>query len=196
MTTAIADELDVKDTDELPTTPEVPEGFELIDGELKESNASTESSRVSGEVHFAIEYHCKLRQPGWVFPEGTQFRCFPNEERRTRRADTAFIALERMPPATYQAEGYCTTVPDLVVEVNSPHDLADDLELKIEDWLGAGVKIVWVVSISTRTVRIHRADGTITNLRADATLTAPELLPGFACPVAELFRLPGDSATS
>jgi Uma2 family endonuclease len=180
---------------EPPPRPEVPEGFEMVNGQLREVLVSTESSRVSGTVFFALKTHCVARQPGWVFPEGTSFRCFPNEDRRTRRADTAFIALDRMPPATYRDEGHCTTVPDLVVEVISPNDLAYDLDEKLEDWLGAGVKVVWIINTHARTVRVHRADGTTDYLRATATLTAPDLLPGFACPVAELFRLPGTAGT-
>ncbi len=194
MSLAVLDEVE-EDLDNKVLVPaEVPEGFELVNGELREVHVSTESSRVSGEIYFAIKTYCNRRQPGWVFPEGTQFRCFPGEVKRTRRSDTAYIALERMPPATYESEGYCTTVPDIVAEVISPHDGANDVEEKLKDWLAAGVKLVWIISIPTRTVRCHRADGSIQYLHETDTLTAGELLPGFECPVADLFRLPGQPA--
>lgn len=96
-----------------------------------------------------------------------------------------------MPSETYVSEGYCTTVPDLDAEVVSPHDGADDVEEKRRDWLDAGVKLVRIINIPTRSIRCHRADGTVEYLRESDTLIAPGLLPNFACPVADHFKLPG-----
>jgi Uma2 family endonuclease len=99
-----------------------------------------------------------------------------------------------MPASTYRDEGHCKTVPDLVAEVISPRDNAEEVADKIQDWLGAGVRVVWEVYPANQTVRAHRPDGTITLFRGKDTLTAEEILPGFACPVADLFRLPGEPA--
>jgi Uma2 family endonuclease len=81
-------------------------------------------------------------------------------------------------------------VPDLVVEVTSPNDVAWEVEAKIDEWLGAGVKLVWEVYPESQTVRAHRSDGPIAVFRATDTLTAPDLLPGFAVPGAALFEIP------
>lgn len=167
--------------------------FELVGGELRRLNVSTESSRVAGKVYNRLENHCEPKNIAWVFPEGTSYQCFPDEPTRVRRPDTSLIALERMPPDSYEDEGHCSTVPDLVVEVISIHDNARDVEDKIEEWLAAGVKLLWEVYPNTRTVRAHRPDRTIALFRAPDSLTAEGVLPGFACPVADLFRLPGAS---
>ncbi len=177
--------------DEMPPRPEVPEGCELVDGEIREVEVSTESSRVSGEIFYALKSYASRVKRGWVFPEGTQFRCFPDEEKRTRRSDTAFISFERMPPESYEDEGYCTTAPDIAVEVISPNDLAVELEEKLQDWLSAGAKLVWILDLQSRTIRCHGSDGFVAYLRESDTLTAPVLLPEFACPVADLFKRPG-----
>jgi Uma2 family endonuclease len=178
--------------EDLLRMPDEGKGYELVNGELKELNVSKESSRIAGEIYLRIKLHCDAHQPGWVFPEGTSYRCFPDDSTLVRRADVSFIALDRMPVATYQDEGHCTTFPDLVAEVVSPNDNAEDLEEKIDEWLRVGVKVVWVVTPATRTVRVHRADGGYAFLRAADILTAPDVLPGFAIPVAGLFRLPGE----
>jgi Uma2 family endonuclease len=138
-----------------------------------------------------IRQFSEAKFPGWLFPPDSGFRCFRDDPNRVRKPDVAFIALDRMPPATYQDEGFCSTVPDLVVEVTSPNDLHDDVEEKLEGWLAAGVKVVWIVQPITHTVRVHRADGGYAFLRGGDTLTGDNVLPGFACPVADLFRLPG-----
>lgn len=165
-------------------------GYELVNGELKEMPVSKESSHIVGKIHQRISNHCDAHQPGWVFPEGTTYCCFPDNPSQVRKPDTSFIAIDRMTSEEYYEEGHCTTVPDLVVEVVSPTDNAVDLEDKIEDWLAAGVKLLWEVYPGNRTVRAHRPDGTATLLRESDALTAPDILPGFTCPIAELFRLP------
>jgi len=53
------------------------------------------------------------------------------------------------------AEGHCPIAPDLAVEVVSPHDLYSEVEAKVNDYLGAGVSLVWVVDPPTRSVRVH-----------------------------------------
>lgn len=168
--------------------------FELVGGELKEFLVSKESSRVAARVCTRLDNYCEPRGAGYVFPEGTSFCCFPDDRTRVRRPDTSFIRLDRMPPAAYQDEGHCATVPDLVVEVISPNDNAGEVSEKLQQWLDAGVRVVWEVFPRSRTVRAHRPDGTITLFRTTDTLTADDVLPGFACPVADLFRLPGEPA--
>ncbi|MGL6097496.1 MAG: Uma2 family endonuclease [Fimbriiglobus sp.] len=178
--------------DELLQMPDEGAGYELVNGELKELAVSNESSRIAGRVCSRLDVYCESRQPGWVFPEGVSFRCFPDDPDRVRRADTAYIALDRMTPEQYRRRGHCTISPDLAVEVTSPTDNHDDVEEKLGDWLGAGALIVWIIHPPSQTVRVHRADGTYSFLWAADTLTAPDLLPGFAVPVADLFRLPGE----
>jgi Uma2 family endonuclease len=168
--------------------------YEVVgNDQLMEFDVSKESSRVAGEVYYRLRTFADTH-PLWVFPENTSYRCFPDEEERTRRADVSVILLERMPSESYQDEGHCTTSPDLVVEVISPKDLAYEVNEKRDEWLAAGVRVVWTVFPNTRSVQVNRADGTYAFLRAADTLTAPDLLPGFAVPVADLFRKPGEPA--
>jgi Uma2 family endonuclease len=178
--------------DDLLRMPDGGKGYELVNGELKELSVSRKSSHVAGEIYLRVKLHCNANQPGWVFPEGTSYRCFKDDPGRVRRPDASFITLSRMTAEQYDEDGHCPIVPDLVVEVVSPNDNAEELEEKIDEWLTVGVKVVWVVTPATRTVRVHRADGGYAFLRAADTLTAPDVLPGFAVPVADLFRLPGE----
>jgi Uma2 family endonuclease len=176
--------------DDLLRLPDQGKGYELVDGELKELNVSTLSSYTAGEIYYQLRNHVTPRRLGWVFPEGTSFRCFPDDPARVRRADTAFHALARLSPASVAAEGHCPVVPDLVVEVVSPNDLADDVAAKRVEWLAAGAKLVWVVFPVQREVHAFGADGAYTFFRAADELTAAPLLPDFRTPVAGLFELP------
>jgi Uma2 family endonuclease len=180
--------------DDLLRLPDRGKGFELVDGELQELNVSYQSSYVAGQVFFHLQAHVGPRRLGWVSPEGTSFRCFPDDPDRVRRADTAFHALARLTPAQAAAEGHCTVVPDLAVEVVSPNDLADDVNEKRVEWLAAGARLVWVVFPVQQEVLAFRADGSSAVFRHTDALTADPVLPEFRVPVADLFHLPATAS--
>lgn len=176
--------------DDLLRLPDRGKGLELVHGELKELNASFLSSYVAGRVFARLNAHVESRNLGWVSPEGTSFRCFPDDRTRVRRADTAFHRLERLTAAQATTEGHCVTVPDLVVEVVSPNDLADDVNGKRVEWLEAGAALVWVVYPIQQQVHSYPAAGPVRIFGSGDTLTAEPLIPGLEIPVADLFRLP------
>jgi Uma2 family endonuclease len=191
MTTAMREQAITPE--EMLARPDGGRGYELVDGQLKEKPVSAKSSWVGGKLYRAIAAHCDT-QLGWVFPPETGYRCFTDDPRRVRKPDASFITLDRYTAEAFEEEGFIETVPDLVAEVISPNDIADEVDEKIAEWLAAGVKVVWVVHTKPRVVREHRPDGSIRQFRANESLVEPTLLPGFACPVAELFRLPGAAA--
>ena len=61
------------------------------------------------------------------------------------------------------------------------------MQAKVEDWLEACVKLVWVVYPERRTVVVYRSLADVRVLREGDTLTGEPALPGFRCPVRELF---------
>ena len=116
--------------DELLTLPDG-DAYELVGGELMERKMGARSSFIAGEIHYRLKDHCRSRRLGWVFPEGTSFQCFPHDPDKVRRADVSFIRFGRL-AREQLPEGHLRTVPDLAVEVVSPHDLAYDVDSKVE----------------------------------------------------------------
>jgi Uma2 family endonuclease len=176
--------------DDLFSLPDRGKGLELVDGEVKELNVSYLSSYIAGRLYFALASYVASRLAGWVSPEGTSFRCFPDDRTRVRRADTAFHRLDRLTQEQAIEEGHCTVVPDLVVEVVSPNDLAGDVNRKRGEWLAAGAGLVWVAFPDTEEIHAYTRDGTVRIFGPADTLTADPVLPDFRTPVADLFRLP------
>lgn len=125
-----------------------------------------------------------------MFPAGASFRCFPFDDARVRRADAAFIVLARFTSDQFYASGHIPVAPDLVVEVISPNDLASEVDVKVEEWLAAGVKLVWLINPAARNVRVYDADGSLRRLREADSLSGNGLLPGLTIPVGGLFRVP------
>ena len=84
-------------------------------------------------------------------------------------------------------------VPNLMVEVVSPTDCAEDVLAKAHEYLRAGAELVWVVFPRLRQLYAYRAAGTAPVLfTAGDTLDSGTLLPGFSVPMAGLFPIPAD----
>jgi Uma2 family endonuclease len=80
--------------------------------------------------------------------------------------------------------------PDLAVEIISPNDLYERVISKVEEYLAAGVRQVWLISPEHKTVTIYSSPTHTTILTEADDLVSDELLPGFRCRIADLFRSP------
>ena len=103
-----------------------------------------------------------------------------------REPDIAYFSSEKAPPGV-RVTGYSEVAPDLVVEVASPSDSRGEVNDKALMWLHYGVSLVWVIHPDSRTVDVHRKDHRVTTLSEDMELDGLDVLPGFTCPVAEIF---------
>lgn len=79
-------------------------------------------------------------------------------------------------------------VPTLAVEILSPNDTQDQIEEKIDDYLAAGVPIVWIVNTHRRTVTVNRPGQEPALFNRNQRLPEEPQMPGFAPAVAELFE--------
>jgi Uma2 family endonuclease len=78
-------------------------------------------------------------------------------------------------------------VPILVSEILSPCDTIEDVNEKIDVYLGSGVQQVWIIDPYFRTERVHRphAEPELSNIPHE--LTAEPHLPGFRVAGSRLF---------
>ncbi len=103
-----------------------------------------------------------------------------------REPDIGFISADRMPLGE-RITTYSDVVPDLVVEIVSPNDDADNVFNKARMWLSFGVRLVWVVQPETRSVEVHRSGQPVETVAEDEQLDGIDVLPGFSCTVASIF---------
>lgn len=110
--------------------------------------------------------------------------------RNAREPDLCFVRRERLAIVTRKAvEG----LPDLVIEVRSPTNRADDLPdgPVFEDYRRFGVPVYWIVDPESRTVtQWTRRDGmfTVTAVSRTGDRLAFLLFPELTLPVDDLFR--------
>jgi Uma2 family endonuclease len=102
-------------------------------------------------------------------------------------ADAAFISNARL-PIRRSPEGYLETIPELIVEVRSKNDTLAALQRKAQDYLDAGVVVVWVVDPIHRNVVEYRQGAAARTYDEDSTLTVEDVIPGFALPVREALQ--------
>jgi Uma2 family endonuclease len=100
-------------------------------------------------------------------------------------ADALFVTSASL-PIRESPEGYLETIPELVVEVASKNDTPAYLQRKVDDYLAAGVTLVWVADLRRRTVTAHRPNAAPVVLGEDEVLTAEDIIPGFSASVREL----------
>jgi Uma2 family endonuclease len=77
--------------------------------------------------------------------------------------------------------------PVLAVEILSPNNTVEEIDEKIEQYLKAGVSLVWIVDTRDRTVTIYRPGQEPEFVNARQELSGEPELPGFRVRVADLF---------
>lgn len=158
--------------------------FEIVDGQLEEVHVSNLSVRVAGKIYGLLNTHCEQTKVGEALTTDAYYQCFGIDGTRARKPDVSFISRERLPPHWLE-DRYFTIPPDLAVEVISTNDPAPNVRIKIEEYLQGSVKLVWEVEPESRTVLIHRLDGTTQMLHDRDTLSGENVVPGFVCKVAD-----------
>jgi Uma2 family endonuclease len=176
---------DLLEPDDLLQMPDG-DSYELVDGRLVEKHMGAESDRIAVRLASKLDQHCSGQGFGFVFGSQTGYRCFPNRPRMVRKPDVSVVVRGRFSDEQIP-KGDIFLAPDLVVESVSPNDTYEEIEVKVMEYLRAGVRLVWVISPEAKTVVVRRPDKTAAALDVTDTLSGESVIPGFSCPVADLF---------
>ncbi len=182
--TAVATSTGVLTPDDLLGLPDLGRYEALIDGALKQRNASVVSSYTAFEINGALGNELQRTGIGWGFQADCGLQIFPWKPDKLRFADGGFYRKERGPRPGH---GHLKVAPDLVVEVVSPGDDAEEMDAKVDDYLRAGVLMVWVAFPLTRHIIVFQPNGVTARLGPEDALTGGEVLPGFSVTVGDLF---------
>lgn len=151
-------------------------GEKLILREL----SSYESSEVACRLAACLGSWIESTRLGRI----TCFSTFILTDSNIRTADVSFVRAERLRRAP---RSFAELAPDLMVEVKSPSDSVEQLELKINNFLQQGTQIGILINPDDRTVRIFQIGQDVITLRDGDDLIIPELLPGWSFAVSELW---------
>jgi len=158
---------------------------ELIRGRLVVRDpGGARHGAVANRIAYRITAHVEAHHLGRVYAAETGFKIEANPD-TVRAPDVAFIVKDRVPEV--EPRGYPGWAPDLAVEVLAHDDHPAETLEKIAQWLQAGVRLVWVVDSEQLTARVYRADGSEALLDPNETLDCEDVLPGFRCPLVDLW---------
>ena len=164
------------------------QGFrgELVRGVLRETMAAGQRH---GDIVSRLNFQLGLQ----VYPQrlGTMVASdsgvlIERDPDTVREPDIAFTSYERQPPGSLK-DGYAEAVPNLVVEVASPNDRRDYPAERSQMWLSFGVELVWFVFPETRSIDVYRAGEPVVTVSGDGPLDGLDVLPGFSCPLSDIF---------
>jgi Uma2 family endonuclease len=160
--------------------------YELVRGELiVMTPASPRHGRIAMQLGRLLANHVAEHQLGEVYAAESGFKLAQDPD-TVRAPDLSFIVRERIPPQEEQ-DGFWALAPDLVAEIISPNDTAQDVQTKVVEWLAAGVRLVWVVYPDERMVTEYRSLTQVRVLTAGDSLDGGDVVPGFTCPLSDLF---------
>jgi Uma2 family endonuclease len=172
--------------EEFHDLPDPPDGkLELVRGEIV---VMCRPGLRHGETQLAIgsliRTFAKERGLGRAFVESGVLT--ERDPDTVRGPDVSFYSAARL-PLDRDVVKYNDLPPDLCVEVVSPFDVRRELREKVEEYFAAGVRMVWVVDPEDRSVTVLTQPDEGRTLYGKSVLDGGEVLPGFSCPVAELF---------
>lgn len=160
--------------------------YEIDDGELViMSPGGRRHGRTVIRIAYLLESFVSANRLGEV--DGGEFGVFVRRGplQVLRGIDVAFYGAERLLQLGDE-EGFADVVPDLAVEVHLPDER--DMQRKVDQYLAAGVRSVWVVDPRKRTLtKYHAGNDPVVLTDPHAVVTEP-VLPGFECRLQEVFN--------
>jgi Uma2 family endonuclease len=97
-----------------------------------------------------------------------------------RSPDASFVAKGRLAPDWDKGQDeFVNLAPDFVVEIRSRTDSLSVLKDKMREYIAQGVRLGWLLDRKDRRAYVYRADGSVTQFPASATLSGEDVVPGF-----------------
>lgn len=172
--------------EDLPTIPDDGYRYELVEGRLiRMPPPFTISGLVAMTPGAIVTSFVRLHQLGYCVGAdgGVKLRSDPDT---VRALDFAFFRRARFPNGMPR-RGY-VDAPNLAVGVVSVSDRLIDVIMKVQDYLAAGTRLVWVIEPPARGAIVFRPGREPETLSGAAALEGEDLLPGFRLPLPDLWE--------
>lgn len=168
------------------------EPFELINGEIKKLMPPVYEHGLFSKKLVKLLLAYEALGHGEIFFEiPFVLEDKPNWVKGSRVPDIMFYSATRL--AAYRAEmpnlehKPIVLVPDFVIEILSHTDLYSDIEEKVAAYLSDGVRLIWIVDPSRKTVTVYAPEQPPRFLSGEAVLRGGDVLPDFEISLPTLF---------
>ncbi len=154
---------------------------ELVDGTLVEKVSSLWESGATALLMVDLFLFLRDHDLGAVFGPDGPMRLSPG---LVRLPDVSFVSWKRYPRDRVPLPD---VVPDLAVELLNELNTRKEMERKLNDYLRAGVRLVWYIDLEARSVQVFDASGGVRELTEADDLDGGDVLPGFRLSLADWF---------
>ena len=159
---------------------------ELADGVLVAKALGVYESFLAMEIGGLLREFLKRNGLGFVVGADGMMRLAPG---LVRIPDVSFVSWNQLPGRRVPRVPIADLAPELAIEVTSASNTAQEMERKLQEYLAAGVRLVWYVLPLSQEVRVYTA-GQHDVLTIDQELSGGDVLPGFVLPLRQLFEEP------
>ena len=159
---------------------------ELVDGVLVEKTVGYYESYLAVQLGYFLAGFVRRHHLGVVAGEAGMMRLSAG---LVRIPDVSFVSWDQLPGHRVPRVAIADLAPDLAVEVISPSNTAREMERKLQDFLAAGVRLVWYVYPEPQEIHVYTAERHDV-LTIEQELSGGNVLPGFVLPLRQLFEEP------
>ncbi len=122
---------------------------------------------------------------GYAFDSSTLFRLANGA---LRSPDASWIAADRWQQLSVDdRESYPPITPDFVIELRSRTDRLVDLQDKMNEYFGCGVRLGWLIDPLRKQVHVYRSGEAPVILENPKSVAGETVLPGFVLDLSRIF---------
>jgi Uma2 family endonuclease len=160
---------------------------EIVDGEWVQLTRSTwQHGKITARIAAILLGYADAHE-GWSVSTADPGVKLGHDPDRLRGPDVGMVRAEREPTGK-GAAGWLDGAPDVAVEVVGDSQTISEMTKKALEYLAAGARMVWVVDLEPRRVVLFTPPDHVRILGEEDVLDGADILPGFRCPVAAMFR--------
>ncbi|MEL6151749.1 MAG: Uma2 family endonuclease [Chloroflexota bacterium] len=146
-------------------------------------------NQIAGNIYALLRQHVKENDLGYVCTDGLEYilEIVQGNVQQSRLPDASFISTGNM-PEDFDISRPFIGAPDIAVEVVSPGNTAKDIADRVDDFLSAGTREVWVVYPTRRELYLYQKDkqDVVRIFRADDNLQSG-VLPALKLKIGDIF---------
>ena len=106
-----------------------------------------------------------------------------------RSPDVSWISLSKWNSLSKeQKRTFAPIDPDFVLELMSPSDDLDDVQLKMKEYINCGVRLGWLINPDARQVEIYRQGKNKEVLDNPQTLSGEDIMPELIVDLSEILN--------
>jgi Uma2 family endonuclease len=170
---------------ELEALPKEGHKYELLDGLLIMSPVHLNHSLICMRLGRRLGNFVEKHNAGETFDSSVGCRLAPD---LLLSPDVSFVSRASLAKLNIGPDKFLSGAPDLVVEVLSAGDRMTKINRKVEHYFEHGTRLAWLVNWRKEQIIIYTPDSVESLTRPSDVLTGGEVLPGFKCKLAEIFR--------